>query len=163
MNHFNILDFAVLAMLAVAGAMGETLSQDIFDNRELFYMVLFGAVGGGYAGTVILSKAEATRRQIASKFFTSAIVAVLFTPWLLSVCNVGMTRGKILGFSAVVAILGVAVIKGVAVAWTNFFIKRFSPPDGDLMGTKFQPLTDSSIRRPFPVEQKPPNTESNRP
>ena len=131
MNHHTpLIDAAIVAMLAIAGALGDPLGQDVFENRELLYLVMFGGLGGGYVATAILSRPDATRRQLASRLFTSSVISILFTPWLMEVLHFKITRGVVLGFSATVAILGVGVIRATAAAWTAYFVKRFSPPDG---------------------------------
>lgn len=158
MNHSPLVDTAIVGMLGAAAALADPLGQDVFENRELFYLVILGGLGGAYVATALFTRPDATRRQLAARLFTSALVSILFTPWLIDVMNLKTTRGTVLGVSGAVAIIGVAVIKGTVAAWTTFFIKRFSPPDAEgYRSERFQPRPPTQRLNPNdnPNQNKP--------
>lgn len=149
MNHTPLVDAAVFAALAAASALVDPLSQGVYEDREMIYLVILGAILGGYLATTLFSKADATRRQLASRLGASSIASVCFSPWLMEEMGIHFTRGKVLGFSAAVAVIGVPVIIGVANGWTKFFINRFSPPDGEFPRRGYQsPPTPPLDKKP---------------
>lgn len=155
MNHSPLIDTAIVAMLAAAGALAEPLAQDVFGSREIFYTVVLGALGGGYVATTLFTKPDATRRQLAARLVTSTVVSMLFSPWLMDVLALKTTRGTVLGFSAAVAVIGVGVIKGSVAAWTAFFINRFSPPGANSPFSNFSP--DQGSQGKFTEPPQSPN------
>lgn len=154
MNHSPLIDTAIVAMLAAAGALAEPIGQDVFGSREIFYTVVLGALGGGYVATTLFTRPDATRRQLAARLVTSSVISMLFSPWLMDVLAIHTTRGSVLGFSAAIAVIGVGCIKGLVAAWTNYFVNRFAPP-------AYPPAGPGNSYPRNPAEQLPPNNDNN--
>lgn len=90
----------------------------IMDDTRMRLFCIIGAIGGAVLSALIFTPPKATGRQFGIKVAASSLAGILFTPMTLAALQWKLNIDRVLGASAVIAMLSIGVLR-MAVPWAQ--------------------------------------------
>ena len=125
----------LIAQLAAGGAAATVLADDIFDQPRMIALCFLGSTIGAFLSLSVFPPAEI--RRLWLKFGSSWAGGIAFTGMVFDYCELAITASRVLGLSAIVAMLAVSVIHIAAPKWEKFLDRKL-----DSLANKHQPPED---------------------
>lgn len=142
-----------IAQLAAGGAAATVLADDIFDQPRMIALCFLGSTIGAFLSLSVFPPAEIIQtdvtpereavlyqrknRRLWLNFGSSWAGGIAFTGMVFDYFELAITASRVLGLSAIVAMLAVSVIHIAAPKWEKFLDRKL-----DSLANKHQPPED---------------------